>query len=110
MPSFSISRWFTKPGPDRLFSKICSANVVQFWDEPVAVFRQLRAVLTHNGIIATTYMPRHSGATDEDAHAAAKKVVQQLEQAGFSSTRIAVLKTKPVSTVSVVAVNHEQRH
>ena len=73
------------PTFDQLFDKIGSANVVQFWVDPVITFKKLRTLLTPNGVIATTYMPRHSGARDTDAYAKAKEVMKQLEDAGFSS-------------------------
>jgi ubiquinone/menaquinone biosynthesis C-methylase UbiE len=95
---------------DRTFDKICSANVVQFWDDPVAVFKKLRALLTPSGVIVTTYMPRNSGARDADAYAKAKEVVKQLEEAGFSSIRVEERKTLPVSTVSILAVNDVAQH
>ena len=93
------------PSFDRPFDKICSANVVQFWHDPVAVFEKLRTLLTAGGVIATTYMPRHSGATNAGAHEKAKEVMKQLKDAGFSSIRVEEKRMKPVSAVSVLAVN-----
>jgi len=95
---------------DRPFNKIYSANVVQFWDDPVATFKKLRTFLAPGGVIATTYMPRHSGAKDADAFAKAKEVMRQLEEAGFSSIRVEERKTQPVSTVSVIAFNDVVQH
>jgi ubiquinone/menaquinone biosynthesis C-methylase UbiE len=93
------------PSFDRPFDKICSANVVQFWPDPVAEFEKLRSLLTAGGVIATTYMPRHSDATDASAHEKANEVMKQLKAAGFSSIRLAEKRMKPVSAVSVLAVN-----
>jgi ubiquinone/menaquinone biosynthesis C-methylase UbiE len=56
------------PAFDKPFDKICSANVVQFWHDPVVIFKKLRSFLAPGGIISTTYMPRHSGATNADTH------------------------------------------
>jgi ubiquinone/menaquinone biosynthesis C-methylase UbiE len=92
---------------DRPFDKICSANVVQFWRDPVAVFEKLRSLLTAGGTIATTYMPRNSDATDADAQEKGKQVMKQLQAAGFSSIRVEEKRMKPVSTVSVLAVNDD---
>ena len=100
----------TLPSFDRKFDKICSANVVQFWDDPVAVFKKLRTLLTPCGVVATTYMPRNSGARDADAYAKANKVVNQLEKPGFSSIRVEERKTQAVSTVSILAVNDVPQH
>jgi len=100
----------TLPAFDRPFNKIYSANVVQFWDDPVAIFKKLRTLLAPGGIIATTYMPRHSGAKDADAHTKAKEIRKQLEDAGFSSIRVEERKTQPVSTISVLAINDTAQH
>ena len=95
------------PSFDRPFDKICSANVAQFWHDPVAVFEKLRTLLTAGGVIATTYMPRNRGATNASAHEKAKEVMKQLKEAGFSSIRVEEKRMKPVSAVSVLAVNDE---
>jgi len=100
----------TLPVFDRPFDKIYSANVVQFWDDPVAVFKKLRTLLVPSGVIATTYMPRLSRARDADAYVKAKEIMEQLEQAGFSSIKVEERKTKPVSTISVLAVNDVAQH
>ena len=90
---------------DRQFDKIYSANVVQFWDDPVTTFKKLRTFLAPGGVIATTYMPRHSGAKDSDAFDKAREIMSQLEEARFSLIRVEERNTQPVSTVSVIAVN-----
>lgn len=100
----------TLPVFDRPFDKIYSANVVQFWDDPVTVFKKLRTLLVPSGVIATTYMPRLSRARDADAYVKAKEIMEQLEQAGFSSIKVEERKTKPVSTISVLAVNDVAQH
>lgn len=92
---------FEKP-----FDKICSSNVVQFWPDPVATFKLLRSLLVPNGVIATTYMPRHSKATDADALDKANDIVEQLKQAGFSSITIKEKPMTPISAISVLATNH----
>ena len=80
-------------------------NVVQFWHDPVAIFKKLRSLLAPGGIIATTYMPRHSGATNRDTHEKAVEVVNQLKTAGFSSVRVEEKQMLPVSVVSVLGTN-----
>lgn len=86
------------------FHKIYSANVVQFWQDPVAVFTSLRNKLVQGGVIATTFMPRHSKATTADAFKKAEDITAQLREAGFSSIRIEEKVLKPVSAISVLAV------
>ncbi len=95
----------TLPSFARLFDKICSVNVVQFWRDPVGTFKKLRSLLAAGGIIATTYMPRHSGAKDTDAREKAREIMNQLKAAGFSSIRMEEKHMKPVSAISVLAVN-----
>jgi SAM-dependent methyltransferase len=65
------------------FDKIYSVNVVQFWKEPVLVFKKLRNLLKPGGVIVTAYMPPHLGARDEDAVAKGKQIENWLRQAGF---------------------------
>ena len=85
------------------FDKIYSVNVVQFWDNPILVFKQLRQLLKKNGKIITSYMPRHAGATDKDAFNKAEEIAAWLGQAGFSDIKIEKKVMKPVAAVAVVA-------
>ncbi len=91
------------PHFDQPFDKIFYANVVQFWDNPVAVFESLHQRLTPGGTIATTYLPRHKGATDADSHRKADEVVASLETAGFSRIRVEEKPLKPVAVICVLA-------
>ena len=91
------------PHFDQPFDKIFSANVVQFWDNPVAVFKVLYQRLAPGGTLATTYMPRHKGATDADSHRKAGEVVASLEAAGFSRIRVEEKPLKPVAVICVLA-------
>ncbi len=93
------------PAFARPFDKIFSANVVQFWRDPVATFKKLRSLLAPSGIIATTYMARNKGATNADTHAMVKEIIRQLQASGFSSIRVEEKQMNPVSVASVLAVN-----
>lgn len=93
------------PAFDKPFDKIFSANVVQFWPDPVSTFRKLRSMLAADGVIASTYMPRNKNATDADALNKANQIVEQLRQAGFSSISVETKQMSPVSTISVLARN-----
>jgi len=86
-----------------LFDKIFTVNVVQFWGDPVAVFRKLHGYLNRGGRIVTSYEPRHPGATDNDAYAKADEIAEWLRQAGFDEIRIEKKMMKPVAAVAVVA-------
>jgi SAM-dependent methyltransferase len=85
------------------FDKIFSVNVVQFWKEPALVFRKLRSMLRPGGVVVTAYMPRHRGATNEDAHAKAKQIASWLREAGFLRIETQTKLMKPVAVVAVVA-------
>jgi ubiquinone/menaquinone biosynthesis C-methylase UbiE len=92
----------TLPDSGTVFDKIYSANVVQFWPDPVATFGKLRGLLAPGGTIATTYMPRNSGATNADAHEKANSIKSYLEDAGFSSIKIEEKQMTPVSSICVL--------
>ena len=87
------------------FDKIFSSNVFQFWEEPTRVFEQLKNVLNPGGLLATTYMPRNKGATNNDAYSQAKVVKQHLVEAGFNEIQIKEIKTHPVISIIVIATN-----
>lgn len=93
------------PSYEKPFTKICSANVVQFWKDPVADFSKLRSMLAKGGVIASTYMPRQKNATAADARNKAGDIVANLKAAGFSNIRVEEKPMKPVAAISVVAIN-----
>lgn len=87
------------------FTKVFSANVVQFWNDPVAEFRKLRSMLSVGGILASTYMPRNKNASNANGLAKAEEIAQQLRQAGFETAEIHELSMEPLCAYSVVATN-----
>ena len=60
-------------------------------------------MLRPGGIIVTAYMPRHSGATNEDAIAKGKQIENWLLEAGFGQVKTHTKMMKPVAVVAVVA-------
>jgi trans-aconitate methyltransferase len=93
------------PACESGFDKIFSANVVQFWDDPVRVFKTLRSRLAAGGVLATTYMPRHAGATLGDVRNTAATISAQLQAAGLSRIRVEETRTQRSPMVCVLAVN-----
>lgn len=91
------------PNVEQAFDKIYSANVAQFWDDPAVYYSRLYELLAHGGILATTYMPRHSGATNIEAIQKAKEFAAHLYAAGFKHIEIKSKSLKPVMAVCVVA-------
>ena len=75
----------TGPGFDIKFDHIYSANVVQFWQNPVEVYAYLKTLLSSEGDVTTLLMPRNKGATNKDTHAFAEDIQVWLDAAGFSS-------------------------
>jgi trans-aconitate methyltransferase len=87
------------------FTKIFSANVVQFWSDPVAEFKKLRSMLFSGGMLASTYMPRNKNASNAHGRAKAEEIAQQLREAAFDSVKINELSMQPLCAYSVVALN-----
>lgn len=85
------------------FTKIYSANVVQFWDNMETSFAHLYEVLAPGGRIATTYMPRHKGATPADTVRMAERVSMALNNVGFDNIRVKEKPLKPFPVMCVLA-------
>jgi cyclopropane fatty-acyl-phospholipid synthase-like methyltransferase len=85
------------------FDKIYSANVAQFFPNPVGTFEMLRGMLVPGGTLATTHQPRGKGVTAGDASRAAEKLSAELVAAGFTDIRREVLDLQPVPAVCVLA-------
>ena len=85
------------------FDKIYSSNVVQFWDNPEKCFAYLYDALLPGGCIATTYMPRHGGASTADALRMAREIEQAQATVGFKNIRMKQKPFRPVSAVCILA-------
>lgn len=93
----------TLPPSDEYFNKIYSANVVQFWDNPEKEFAHFYDLLLPGGKIATTYMPRHSGATNADTKKKADEIVESLKAVGFNNIQVKEKQLIPLSVICVLA-------
>ncbi|MFQ5469712.1 MAG: class I SAM-dependent methyltransferase [Gammaproteobacteria bacterium] len=91
------------PDFEQTFNKIYSANVVQFWDNPEKEFAHLYDLLSRGGKIATTYMPRHSGATNEDSKKKANEIIESLNTVGFNNIQVEEIQLSPLSAICVLA-------
>jgi ubiquinone/menaquinone biosynthesis C-methylase UbiE len=86
------------------FDKIFAINSYQFWPDPVGNLKQLREVLKPGGVIAIAEQPRSRSATDETADRIGRKIVRDLEMAGFSRVGLERKLMKPVNTVCGIGV------
>lgn len=98
----------SNPGFETRFDHIYSANVVKFWDNPVAVFKHIRTLLAPGGDVATLLMPRHKGATRDDTYQTGEDIANWLKQAGFNDIWIEVKEFDSLAAVCVIARNPEK--
>jgi trans-aconitate methyltransferase len=85
------------------FDKIFSCNVWLFWQDPVAVFKQLRPHVAADGTLAVTHLPRGRQATRDTSLSAGATITAQLDEAGYGEMRQEVLELDPVPAVCVLA-------
>lgn len=93
------------PPYEKPFTKIFSANVIQFWEEPDKEIRKLRSMLATRGLLASTYMPRNRNASNEFGRAKAEEFEQLLRRAKFNLVEIFELSIQPLNAYCVVATN-----
>ena len=91
------------PDFSRGFNKIYSANVVQFWSDPVVEFTSIRKLMAPEGLIATTFMPRNARPTKADVQRMADKIVQALEESGFTGIKPVTKTFGSIDAVCVLA-------
>lgn len=94
---------FDLPHDTGHFDKVYSANVAQFWEEPVRVFSLLHDHMKPGGTIATTFMPRGKDPSKEDADAFARNMGEAMSQAGFHNLYYEWLDLEPVPAVCILA-------
>jgi len=91
-----------------LFDHIFSANVVQFWDDPVKTFAHLKSLLSKNGVITTLYMPRNKGATSQDTEIMREKIYQWLHSADIEKIYHNIREFSGLNAICVSATNNSQ--
>ncbi len=84
------------------FDKVFATNVYMFWDDAAGILRGIRSVMKEGGTIVLALQPRHRGATNQDAHAAAQRMTSSLRDAGFEAVRTEILPMAPVDTACVL--------
>jgi cyclopropane fatty-acyl-phospholipid synthase-like methyltransferase len=102
-PDLRIGDAQALPDDIGVFDKIFSCNVWLFWEDPVAVFENLREHLAQGGTIAVTHLPRPGQATRETSLTAAARITEQLTQAGYSDIRQELLEVDRAPAVCILA-------
>jgi ubiquinone/menaquinone biosynthesis C-methylase UbiE len=86
------------------FHKVLAVNVFGFWPDPVAVLRQVAAVLLPGARIALTMQPRGHGVTNEHTRQAGERLGAALHDAGFTDIQVHTLALEPVDAACAVGV------
>jgi cyclopropane fatty-acyl-phospholipid synthase-like methyltransferase len=89
---------------DTPFTKVMSANVVQFWEDGEGAFRAIADTMAPGGRIATTYQPRHKGATSSDAFRIAARITAWMYTAGFCEITVERLPLEPLPAICVTGI------
>jgi SAM-dependent methyltransferase len=97
------------PALDGPFDAILAVNSLGFWTAPAQRLEALRRRLTPGGRIAIASQPRCPGATRNTSLAAASKITDLLQAAGFTQTRTEILDLDP-PVVCVLAVIQAPAH
>jgi len=84
------------------FDKVFSVNVVQFFEHRSEAFRTLSRLCAPGGLVASTYQPRHSGASRDDALRMARKIEDDMGAAGFVDMRCEKLALLPAPAVCIL--------
>lgn len=100
-----VERLAELPGLAGPFDKVLSVNCFQFWRDPGARLREIRARMAPGGRIALTVQPRHRGASNADAQARGLEMARLLEEAGFTDVGRQTLPLRPVAAVCATATN-----
>ena len=89
--------------PENSFDLIYGSNVHFFWDNPVAEFQKLLALLKNEGRLVMVFQPRWAK-SEQEIHAIAKKTSEQFENAGLKNVEIEFKKLNPVTCIYVGGV------
>ena len=84
------------------FDVVYSINVAMFWRDRPTALRAIRSVMRANGLLATTYQPRHSRAKSADAFAFAQRLSREMSELGFIEIRVKQLALRPLPAVCVL--------
>ena len=83
------------PAFEGRFDKILAVNNMEMWSQAASALKELAGLLRDRGLVAIVSQPRCPGATAETTAAAAARIVEALEGAGFDSLRVETLDLSP---------------
>ena len=83
------------PAFEWAYDKILAVNNMGMWSEPVLRVKELAGLLRRRGLMAIVSQPRCTGATAATTAAAAGRIVDTLEAAGFVAIRVETLDLQP---------------
>jgi len=86
--------------PENSFDLIYGSNVHFFWEDQVAEFRKLQALLKPCGRLVMVFQPRWAK-NEEEIKGIATKTKQQFEAAGLKNIEIKFKKLNPVTSIYV---------
>ena len=86
------------------YHRFLSLNVVQFFPDMEAAFRQIHACLVNQGLAATTFQPRSRNPTRKEAYDMAAWIAAAMRDTGFSAVRRHELPLYPVPVVCVTGI------
>jgi cyclopropane fatty-acyl-phospholipid synthase-like methyltransferase len=86
------------------YDRVFSLNVVQFFSDLNDAFRKMHGCLNQGGMAVTTYQPRSSKPTREQALEMAEKIEAAMAIAGFDQIERHELPLEPVPVISVTGV------
>jgi SAM-dependent methyltransferase len=86
----------------QLFDKIFSINVIQFVPDFFLFYRQIAQLLRKDGIVVTTYQPRHQHAKRQNAIDTGQKIASVMENIGFASITQLELALQPIPAITVI--------
>jgi SAM-dependent methyltransferase len=84
------------------FDVVYSVNVAMFWRDLPSALCAIRGVMRPHGLLASTYQPRHRGATRADTFKFAERLRADMDVLGFVDLRIEQLALQPLPAVCVL--------
>ena len=89
------------PYPDGVFDKALAVNTLLFWPHPLADLAEVKRVLVPGGSLLVVWQP-HGAGSGAAVERAARRVQEQLQEAGFVQISVAFKELRPVRCLAVL--------